>query len=134
MGTNLRSIHASPLKRAWQTAKIISVLTGAPIHAAPGLMERKWGMFEGRPKSDRPTSGDFPTVETIDAFSTRILETMRSISGRTPLLVIAHSGVFRILARHAGFPIDDSITITSGHLLRFEPPVDGRNRWRIVEL
>jgi probable phosphoglycerate mutase len=134
VGTNLRSIYASPLKRAWQTASIVSVLTGAPAHAEPGLMERKWGIFEGRPKSERPAFEGHPTVETIDSFSVRILDAMQSISGPTPLLVVAHSGVFRILARHAGFPIDDSITITSGHLLRFEPPSNERSRWRITEM
>ena len=134
IGTNLRSIYASPLKRAWQTAYIVSVLTGVPTLPAPGLVERKWGVFEGRPKSERPKAVDPPTVETMGAFEGRVLSTMRSISGPIPLLVVAHSGVFRVLARHAGLSIDNSTTVESGHLFLFEPPGVERNRWRISEV
>ena len=33
----LGSIYASPLKRAWRTASIVSVLTGVSVHELPGL-------------------------------------------------------------------------------------------------
>ena len=132
--TNLRSIYTSPLKRAQQTASIVSIMTGAPTHAAPGLMERKWGIFEGRPKTERPSTEDPPTVERIGEFTSRVLDTMRSISGPTPLLIVAHSGVFRILARYAGFPITNAASVINGHLLQFEPPVEGREYWRILEM
>lgn len=131
----LRSIYASPLKRVWRTASIVSALTGvSPIHPVPGLMERNWGIYEGRPKSERPTSSDHPSVETMEAFSARILAAMHSISGPAPLLVVAHSGVFRVLGRHAGLRIDSSTSVGSGHLLLFEPSPDSARTWRISEV
>jgi len=133
-GVHLRSICASPLKRAWRTATIISLLTGVPLHPVPGLVERNWGVYEGRPKSERPTSPNSPTVETMESFSSRILDAMRSIAGPAPLLVVAHSGVFRVLARHAGLSIDTSTGIDSEQLLLFDPPRGSGSGWRISEI
>jgi broad specificity phosphatase PhoE len=70
----------------------------------------------------------------MEAFSGRVLAAMRSISGPAPLLVVAHSGVFRVLGRHAGLRIDSSTSISSGHLLLFEPSPDSARTWRISEV
>jgi hypothetical protein len=35
LNASLGSIYASPLKRAWTTASIVSVLTGVPVYALP---------------------------------------------------------------------------------------------------
>lgn len=130
----LQSIYASPLKRAWQTAKIVSVLTGAPVQPIPGLMERNWGVYEGRHKSERPSSLDPPTAETTEDFSRRIGAAMRSLSGPTPLLVVAHSGVFRVLAQHAGLSVGRATSIESAHCVMFNSREGERRRWRISEI
>lgn len=130
----LRSIYASPLKRAWQTAMIVSILTGAPVRPVAGLMERNWGIYEGRAKVERPTSEDPPTVEKMAAFSGRILDAMRSLSGPLPLLIVAHSGVFRVLARHAGQSMDRSISINSAHPVLFDTRHESARGWRISEI
>ena len=133
-GITLHAIHASPLRRAWQTASILSALTGVPAYPLPGLMERSWGIYEGRPKSERPTTQDPETVETMEAFSERILDALRSLSGPAPFLVIAHSGVFRVLAAHAGLPIDASISIDNAKLLLLDPSRGKGSRWHISEV
>jgi probable phosphoglycerate mutase len=128
----LRSIYASPLKRAWRTATIIKALTGAPpLHPLPGLMERHWGKYEGLPKTQRPNETDPDTAETLATFTDRVLAAMTSITGPPPVLVVAHSGVFRILCRHAGLRADLKLSLSSGEALRFNPPTTQRPRWQI---
>ena len=127
----LGSIYASPLKRAWTTATIVSVLTGAPKFPLPGLMERHWGRFEGKPKSERPNLPDPETAETMDSFTTRVLEAMRAIEGPCPVLVVAHSGVFRVLGTHMGLPVDNTTSISAADLIYVEPPSGGRSGWHI---
>jgi len=133
-GISLRSIYASPLKRTWQTAKIVSTLTRVPVHPLPGLMERNWGLYEGRRKSERPALLDPPSAETMAAFSGRILQAMRSISGPLPVLVVSHSGVFRVLAHHAGLSVNRSTSINNAHTVLFEAPSAARQGWRISEI
>lgn len=134
-GISLRSIYASPLKRTWHTAKIVSTLTRVPMYPLPGLMERNWGRYEGRPKNERPEMLDPPGAETMAAFSGRILEAMGSISGPLPVLVVSHSGVFRVLARHAGLSMDNrSIGIGNAHTVLFGPPRPDGKGWRISEI
>jgi len=128
---SLGSIYSSPLKRAWRTASIVSVLIGVPVIALPGLMERHWGEFQGRPKSHRPSTCDPATVETRDAFRQRVVTAMDSIQGPLPVLVVSHSGVFRAICEAAGIPIEGRITVTSGQVLRMEPPIGDRWKWSI---
>ena len=127
----LGSIYASPLKRAWRTASIISVLTGVPVYPLPGLMERNWGMYQGQPKDLRPSSPNPESAEPIADFTGRIVQAIESISGPSPVLIVTHSGVFRIVCEHIGIPVDRSISVTSGQILKFEPPTDRRSSWRI---
>jgi len=133
-GARICSIYASPLKRAWQTAAILSDLIDAPLYPAPGLMERNWGVYEGHPKTERPPERSPPGVEPLDAFSRRVLDTMGSISGPTPLLIVAHSGVFRVLAEHAGLPVSAGASIGNMQLLLFEPPDGSRRDWTISQV
>ena len=130
-GVLLRSIYASPLKRAWETASIVSTLTGVPVFPLPGLMERNWGPYQGLPKERRPACSDASSVEGLEAFSSRILAAMRSISGPSPVLVVAHSGVFRLLCHHTGLSDDPAVTLASGMVLKLAPPEGQRRSWHI---
>ena len=130
----LRSIYASPLIRAWQTASIVSALAGVKVQPLPGLMERNWGIFEGRVTSERPSTPDPETVEPLAEFSSRILGAMRSISGPSPVLVVSHSGVFRVLARYAGLSIGNSTSVGSSQPLLLDPSPSQGSRWRISEV
>ncbi len=130
-GVFLRSIHASPLRRAWETASILSVLRGVPVFPVPGLMERNWGPYQGLHKDLRPSEPSVDTVEGREAFAKRVIAAMRSISGPAPLVVVAHSGVFRVLCGHIGLSDSPQVTVPSGLVLRFEPPGDQRRRWHL---
>ncbi|MDJ0951122.1 MAG: histidine phosphatase family protein [Alphaproteobacteria bacterium] len=133
MPVGLGSIYASPLKRAWQTATIVSRLTGAPVHPLPGLKERHWGIYEGRRKSMRPREPDPPSVERMAAFKSRVLGALRTIVGPPPVLVVAHSGVFRVLCAEIGLEITTPYSVASTQLLRLEPPGTD-HRWHITEV
>ena len=127
----LASIYASPLKRAWRTASIVSVLTGVPVFANADLMERHWGKFQGRRKAHRPSAANPATVESVEDFRQRVAKAMASIPGPSPVLVVAHSGVFRAICENVGIPIKGRISVNSGQVLRFEPPTADRGTWRI---
>ena len=127
----LASIYASPLKRAWRTASIVSVLTRAPVYPLPGLMERHWGEFQGRRQAQRPATPNPKTVEPMEDFRQRVAEAMASIPGPSPVLVVAHSGVFRAICESVGIRTDGRISVTSGLVLKFDPPAGTRRTWRI---
>lgn len=130
-GLLLRSIHASPLKRAWETASILSILRGVPVFPVPGLMERNWGPYQGLHKDLRPSEPSADSVEGREAFAKRVIAAMRSIDGPAPLVVVAHSGVFRVLCGHIGLSEKPAVTISSGMVLKFEPPEDERAGWHL---
>jgi probable phosphoglycerate mutase len=127
----IASIYTSPLRRAWQTAMIINAVINAPVHPLPGLMERHWGIYQGRPKAHRPREVNPDTVEAIESFTDRVLEAMSTIKGPTPVLVVAHSGVFRVLCGHAGLSADLAVSISSGEPVCFDPAGNGRSTWHI---
>ena len=134
MGMPLASIHASPLTRAWQTASIVSLLTGVPAYRVPGLIERDWGVYQGRQKGVRPATRNPNSVEPAEAFAERVLAALKSIKGSLPTLVVAHSGVFRVIGDHIGLHIDTPSAIGNDQLLLLEPGKRPGGGWRISEV
>ena len=130
----LGSIYASPLKRAWRTASIVSVLTGVPVNGLPGLMERHWGQYQGQHKTHRPSTPNPDSAESLEDFHNRILKAVRAIQGPSPVLFVAHSGVFRAICASVGISDDSRVTMPSGQVLKMEPPIATRRSWRISEV
>lgn len=97
--TRIDAIYSSPLSRCEESADIIGKVLGLPVTLFKGLSERHWGVFEGRPKSERDRSQDPEGGETTDGFRARVVETLPHIVGARPLIV-THSGVIRILCDH----------------------------------
>jgi probable phosphoglycerate mutase len=128
---NLGSIYSSPLRRAWETAEIISRATAIPVTALPGLMERNWGDYQGKDRNARPLQRDPAGVESTDLFWLRIVAAMKSIIGPMPVLVVAHSGVFRLLCDHAGLSVDARNEVANGVVFKFEPPGQRGLTWRV---
>ena len=128
---HLGSIYSSPLRRAWETAEIISRKTGAPITPLPGLMERNWGAYQGKSRDTRPRSRDPVGVETTDQFWSRVQAAMTSITGPSPVLVVAHSGVFRLLCGHAGLSVDQRTMVGNGLVFKFDPPGHRQQEWHV---
>jgi len=129
----LGSIYASPLKRTWLTAWIVAELSGLRVRPMAGLMERHWGAFEGKPKAMRPQVANPETAEPIDDFSNRVVRAMDSMTGPPPILVVAHSGVFRVLCAILGIG-GRGARLAPGQVATFMPPAAATGRWRLWPL
>lgn len=90
-------IAVSDKLRARQTAAL--ALPGAPKLIVPDLRERDWGDLELRPYAEQPPYETTPPGgEPWDDFCARVIGALNQLLQQydTPL-VIAHSGVFRVL-------------------------------------
>ncbi len=95
----LDAVYASPLKRAYETAKAIDRAAGLPIVTDDGLMEINGGAFEGVPFAELPLR--FPVEEARWdnepwAFEAPGGESMRSVYERM------RDTIGRIVRAHAG--------------------------------
>lgn len=70
-GPTLDLIYSSPLKRAWQTAQVISQVLGVEVIPEPGLMEIHQGKWQTRLRSE--IEANYP--EEFKAWQTRPWET-----------------------------------------------------------
>jgi probable phosphoglycerate mutase len=130
-GLGIRSIYTSPLRRAWETAVISRASLQTPIFTISGLMERYWGIYEGGPKIQRPFDNCHESVESLEDFRERVLDAMEAIRGPSPILVVAHSGVFRVLFEYAGHHMAPSVSVSNSEVLKFSPPEGNRKTWKI---
>lgn len=133
-GREIGAIYSSPLERALMTASIIAEQTGAPIHLLDGLKERYWGKYQGRPKGERPATPNPESAEPLDDFSARVMAAMHSISGAGPVMVVAHSGVFRVLLRQMDRPVCPNSELANARLVLIEPPKNRHDPWDVREL
>ena len=96
-------VWSSPLKRAAETACITTVAHAAPLYLYRELEERCWGIWEGRPRSERPIDCAEPTGgESITVFRTRVDAIFAEAEAAAPLLIVTHSGVLRRIFENAG--------------------------------
>lgn len=128
---HLGAIYSSPLRRAWETAQIISRATAIPVTPLPGLMERNWGDYQGKARDLRPRQRDPAGVEMTDLFWLRIVMAMKSIVGPMPVLVVAHSGVFRLLCDYAGLTVDARSEVANGVVFKFVPIGEKAGTWQV---
>lgn len=139
----VQKVVYSPLLRAQQTMEIATVDLHCPKIACPELMERAWGVWEGRLKSElglgsgvtsmmlRPETP--PGAETRDQFFVRVLRGMNSIlTSANPCLIVAHSGVYRILCHAIGLD-ENKVSIGNCQVVQFEPLLTDK-RWDITLL
>jgi probable phosphoglycerate mutase len=98
---NIASAFCSPLTRARDTARNVLSKTGLSPVVIKGLKERHWGSLQGISKKDLDKF-DFAEngVEDWDIFSRRTISALREIRAATPVLIVAHSGTFRVLLSH----------------------------------
>ena len=99
-------ILTSPLRRAYDTAREISNITGIPMRTEPGLSEQNFGKWEGTPRDGK----DFARVKEnfVDSFGGgesmmrmaqriyNLLDDLKKEPEKTYLLV-AHNGISRIV-------------------------------------
>ena len=107
-GAGVGRIYASPLARTWLTAEIVAGRLGLTTVPIPGLMERHWGEFEGRPRAERPRGAEPATGESGAAFRTRTVEALKSIPAHlnTLPLIVAHNGTWGVIADVLSLPRD----------------------------
>ncbi|HEV7391536.1 MAG TPA: histidine phosphatase family protein [Burkholderiales bacterium] len=125
----ITQIYSSPLKRARHTAEPIAKALNVPIAIIAEIAERNWGDLEGKPRGSR-RKGVMPSgAETTEAFSDRVLAGFCTIDADVPL-VVAHSGVFRVLCRTLGI-VEAEAPVANATPLRFVP--HSKHGWKIEE-
>lgn len=128
-GEEIGTIYSSPLKRVWQTAEPIANDRGMEILPVPGIMERTYGEWEGKPTGDYDRGMEPPGGESPETFNTRTIAAAQALSGEPPILVVAHSGTFRSLRGHL-CKIDTTYdTLKNGRPVAFIPPASGDGPW-----
>jgi probable phosphoglycerate mutase len=110
------AVYSSPLRRARETAEYVARALGLTVEIVPGIAERNFGELEGQPRmllrrEVTPVGG-----ESLADFTTRVLAGFASIPGSERPLVVAHSGVFRVLCRALKInapaaPIDNALPL-----------------------
>lgn len=124
-------VRTSPLRRAFETARVIADKLEVPVIDEPGLIEVDVGPWEGLGESDvetlfpdeyevwkhRPTSLRLPGHESIEDVRARAVPVIdRLLERDTPSLCVTHLGVIRVLILHySGRPLDEYGAITFGH-------------------
>jgi probable phosphoglycerate mutase len=127
---NIASAFCSPLTRALDTARnILSKTTLSPL-VINGLKERHWGRLQGISKKDLDKF-DFTEngVEDWDIFSRRTIEALRSVEAIPPVLVVAHSGTFRVLLNHLKIDLEKK-QVRNSHPYRF---FQSGGEWKVEE-
>lgn len=123
----ITAIYSSPLKRARETAEPIAQRLKLPVAIIPGIAERFWGALEGQPQALRVRGAMPEDAEPAEAFRARVLRGMAQIEAEVPLIV-AHSGVFRVLCRTLALA-ETAAPVTNALPLRFVPLASGG--WRM---
>ena len=127
-GLDVDAIYSSPLRRARDTAECVAGIVGAPVIVVQGIAERGFGELEGKPRRLLVRGATPPGGESLAAFTQRVLEAFASITGGNRPLIVAHSGVFRVLCEALGIiapqaPIDNALP------LLLSPPEAARSHW-----
>lgn len=123
------TLYSSPMKRALDTAQYVATRLDLPVQVIDAIAERHWGSLEGQPRSARQPGAVPADAETLEAFTERVLRGFDQVRGDIPL-VVAHSGVFRVLCRSLNI-VEQTQPVTNALPLRIEP-VDGG--WRVSPL
>lgn len=131
-GAGIDAIYSSALSRARDTADIIAQELRLPVTAIPELNERCWGTLERQPRSSRVPGMTVDGLEPALDFMNRVTRGFARVEGRLPLIV-AHSGIYRVLCRMLGLPEAEQ-PVTNCTPLRFVPPAPGFNVWRVEAL
>ncbi|MGV8996476.1 MAG: histidine phosphatase family protein [Parvibaculaceae bacterium] len=130
-GLSIKSICASPLSRAFETARHSAEVSGVDIHVVENLRECGLGADEGRAGGEwfmdwRAGTYVPEGAETYDGFLGRALSGVNEALERTsddPLLIVAHGGVFWSIAKQAGLGHD--VYAGNGVVMEFRPLTDG---------
>ncbi|WP_417904796.1 histidine phosphatase family protein [Candidatus Tisiphia endosymbiont of Micropterix aruncella] len=134
---DIKHIVTSPLMRAYRTAEIVNEKLKVDLTIVPELAECCWGEYEGQPIDDNilkrwldgnPHQG----AEYVNDFDKRVLRGLNStLSFQEPVLIIAHSGVYRAIHRLLGGTI---IYLKNCSPIFYSPPIGQSQSWSMCEL
>lgn len=126
----ITAIYASPLQRARHTAEAIAEAVRLPVTLMDDLKERCWGVLEGQPQGQR-VRGTVPEgAESYEAYAARVLRGMAAIPPVGTPLVVAHSGVYRVLCRTLAIP-ETREPVANATPVRFQPLSVPEGGWQI---
>jgi probable phosphoglycerate mutase len=111
---DVAAVHASPLRRAADTARPIAAAVGRDVTPCPGLAEIDFGAFEGRTPDEialadperyarwmaAPEAVRFPRGESYAEVRARAVPAVEDIARRHEdgtAIVVAHAGTIRIV-------------------------------------
>ena len=129
----ITAIYSSALARARDTAAHAGSALGLPVTTIAELAERSWGELEGKPRATRVRGVTPPGAETPEQYMQRVLRGLVQVDPRGKPLIVAHSGVFRVLCRTLGLKEPDA-PYSNARPVRFFPPAAPAGAWRIEPL
>jgi broad specificity phosphatase PhoE len=142
-GRGIAGLYSSDLRRAWQTALVVSRALDLVAQAHAGLREQAMGRWEGltRAEIDREVGAMRaephvpPGGEAFGEMSCRVWAALEEISLRHPgqeVLTVTHGGPLRAIALRIlglGWERRGLLTFENCGLMALEPSADG---WRMV--
>ena len=126
----ITAVYSSPLRRARDTATPIAEILKLPVVIVPEIAERNWGELEGKPRGTRIRGKTPEGGERVEEFMQRVLSGLALIDGEVPL-VVAHSGVFRVLCRTLEI-VETEGPVSNALPLRFVPLAEGG--WKLEDV
>src|SRR5512143_705226 len=102
-GLGIAAVVVSPKQRAADTARPVAAALGLPVRYVDGIVERNWGVLEGRPISERESHFIQPEgAESWEQFAARTRSALATINDPAPVLIVAHSGTMRVMRSQLG--------------------------------
>ncbi|MDE0799950.1 MAG: histidine phosphatase family protein [Rhodospirillaceae bacterium] len=133
VGHGITKLVSSPLRRAYETAKIVNRALVLPIELHSGLVERGFGAAEGKPWAPGFVDSDLGEgSEALSPFHTRVVLALSDSLTRYPgpLLFVSHGGVYGAYAKFLA-AIPDARAPNSVPFF-FDPPRKYTTRWGIT--
>ena len=137
-GRGIRTIVASPLGRAKETAEIAAAAIGLPIHFDGDLQEVSFGDHEAKPmladwfddwvaEKFTPTGG-----EPFAILRERVVGAVnRALMHEAPVLIVAHGAVFRALRSAMG--LEPGVRLANGTPFFCDPGREGEP-WSAISM
>jgi 2,3-bisphosphoglycerate-dependent phosphoglycerate mutase len=129
-GRGITAIYVSALRRARETAECIASVLALPVNVIHELNERSWGELEGKPRALRVPGVTPAGGETPDVFRQRVLSGLGKIAGDGLPLIVAHSGVFRVLCAVLQVA-EPGGQVANAQPVHFLPPSRAGEAWRL---
>jgi broad specificity phosphatase PhoE len=127
-----RTVCASPLVRARETAEILNEGLGLPMHIVDDLKECCWGVRQGGQNNDWFDGWvGGARVEGAEAYDSFLRRAMNGVNAALalpgPVLIVAHGGIFWSIQRYAlDVPRRD---LDNCAPVRLDPPRPGIAGW-----